>query len=1314
VDQPIQTDVELLKKLLLGQLPVAEAERLSQTYADDSRLAELAEAVGKPDDTLLTDLRNHQTQADPNADRLIDRLKQRLRGAVSQASAFSDTVGVTGDPSAPVQALPEFLEYFRIQKVLGEGGMGTVYLADDTRLGRKVALKTLKRELAVNPAAKDRFLREARSAAQLEHDHVIPIHYVGEANGIPFLAMPFLQGEPLDVRIRREQSSGNLLPISETVRIVGQIASGLAVAHARGLIHRDIKPANIWLEAPSGRVKILDFGLARSQSDEAHLTVSGTILGTPAYMAPEQARGLPVDHRADLFSLGCILYEMLTGNRPFTGCDTMAILSSLALDNPPAPNEVNLHCPESLSKLTMQMLEKQLERRTASAKVIVDALAKMGASNSNSTSILGPNPFADIDTPDHTQQLSEIAPKLASQTTPRKRRRVPVFAIGVLLALIGVGIAFSGTIFRLATNQGELVIEVDDKDVEVKIVQNGVVVQDKTNKREFTLTAGKGEIEVVDRDGLKVTTKTFELTRNGKTTVRVTVGELADARKPTPKIEPQPVKSSDPDRTAAEYVLSIGGVVRINDQDRVLKKLAELPKEQFTLSTIYLGDNLQVSDAGLAHFKGCKNLTHLHLHYTQASDAGLAHFKDCNNLTYLHLSGTKVGDAGLGYFKDCKKLTDLQLGETQVSDAGLAHFKDCKNLTDLHLGGTKVSDVGLAYFKDCKNLTGLNLHHTKVSEVGLAHFKDCKNLTQLSLSYAQVNDAGLAHFNDCKNLTQLGLDGTKASDAGLAYFKDCKNLTFLNLSNTEVSDAGLGQIKDHKNLTSLRLGETKVTAAGIDELKKALPKCKIEWDGGVVEPKQSSDPDRKAAEYVLSIGGEVGVNEKSQPVKGIAALPREAFRLTSISLFGNLQVNDAGLAVFKDCKKLTGLCFYDTKVTDAGLAYFKDCKTLLQLDLTNTKTTDAGLAHFADCSRLTNLNLFGTKVTDAGMAHFEHCKDLNYLLLDFTSVGDVGLAHFKDCKNLTYLGLAGTKLTDVGLAYFKDCKNLAKLLLHETQVTDAALVHLKEFQNLSVISVRKTKWTVAGIESLKKALPKCKIEWDGGVVEPTQSADPDRAAAEWVLSIGSTCIDDHDRELKNIAELPKEHFTLSTILLGSNSKVSDAALAHLKGCKNLKQLVLHNTQVSDAGLAHFQDCKTLTYLHLHNTQVGDAGLAHFKDCKNLTFLHLAGTKASDVGLAHFQDCKNLTDLRLQNTQVGDAGLDHLVKLKSLNHVDLRATKVTAEGVKTLATALPKCKIEWDGGVIEPKASLDPDRGAAEYVLSIGGAVGVNGEDRFLS
>jgi uncharacterized membrane protein len=339
------------------------------------------------------------------------------------------------------------------------------------------------------------------------------------------------------------------------------------------------------------------------------------------------------------------------------------------------------------------------------------------------------------------------------------------------------------------------------------------------------------------------------------------------------------VKSLDPDRKAAEYVLSIGGTVCVNEENSGLKATADLPPEPFRLTSVVLTDNKQVSDAGLAafkdcknvthlnlggtpvsnaglahfkdcknltalwlhhtqvsdaglvHFKDCKNLTSLHLACTQVSDAGLAHFKDCKNLTQLDLEGTKVSNTGLEYFKDCKNLTALVLRYTQVGDAGLAHFKDCKNLTLLHLRSTKVSDGGLAYFQDCENLTHLYLGGTPVSNAGLAHFKNCKDLKTLALDNTQVTDAGLAHFKDCKNLTTLGLDNTQVSDAGLAVFKDCKNLTGLTLSETQVSDTGIKHLAGLKNLGSLDLRGTKATAAGVAELQKALPKCKIDWSG---------------------------------------------------------------------------------------------------------------------------------------------------------------------------------------------------------------------------------------------------------------------------------------------------------------------------------------------------------------------------------------------------------------------------------------------------------------------------------------------------
>src|SRR5581483_3887523 len=195
---------------------------------------------------------------------------------------------------------------YRVLAVLGAGGMGIVFRAEDTQLNRAVALKVMLPKLAGTEGARQRFVREAQAAAGVKHDHVVSVYQVGEDRDVPFLAMELLLGESLDQRLRREGK----LPLVEVLRLGREIALGLAAAHQRGLIHRDIKPANLWLEAETGRVKLLDFGLARAVGQGNQLTQQGAIIGTPAYMAPEQGQGKSLDHRCDLFSLGCVLYRL--------------------------------------------------------------------------------------------------------------------------------------------------------------------------------------------------------------------------------------------------------------------------------------------------------------------------------------------------------------------------------------------------------------------------------------------------------------------------------------------------------------------------------------------------------------------------------------------------------------------------------------------------------------------------------------------------------------------------------------------------------------------------------------------------------------------------------------------------------------------------------------------------------------------------------------------------------------------------------------------------------------------------------------------
>jgi urea transport system substrate-binding protein len=220
---------------------------------------------------------------------------------------------------------------YRVLRVLGSGGMGIVFEAEDLALRRRVALKVLRPDLTDEEFRK-RFLREARAAASLSHEHIVTIYQVGEDNGVPFLAMEFLRGQSLEARLRRDGT----LPLADALDIARQAAEGLVVAHDKGLIHRDVKPDNLWIESgdsgPVGRVKLLDFGLARPSHGPSDLTAPGQTVGTPGYMAPELVYGLQVDARADLYALGCVLYRMLTGKTPFAdeSANTLEMLRAAA------------------------------------------------------------------------------------------------------------------------------------------------------------------------------------------------------------------------------------------------------------------------------------------------------------------------------------------------------------------------------------------------------------------------------------------------------------------------------------------------------------------------------------------------------------------------------------------------------------------------------------------------------------------------------------------------------------------------------------------------------------------------------------------------------------------------------------------------------------------------------------------------------------------------------------------------------------------------------------------------------------------------
>ena len=260
-------------------------------------------------------------------------------------------------------------EGYAVERALGAGGFAVVYLVRDLNLKRKLAVKVLSPDLITSKTVLERFRREAETVAQLSHPHIVPLHFIGQKDDLLYLAMACIEGGSLADRIERE----GRLPVDDAARILAEVASALDYAHKRGVVHRDIKPHNILLEADTGRSLLTDFGIART-AEGSSLTATGMVVGTPAYLSPEQVTGEPSDHRADIYSLGVVAYEMLSGQPPFTGPTPTAVLLKRLGNPPPSLSVIRADAPPQLVATIEGMLEPDPAQRFQSAGDVVRAL----------------------------------------------------------------------------------------------------------------------------------------------------------------------------------------------------------------------------------------------------------------------------------------------------------------------------------------------------------------------------------------------------------------------------------------------------------------------------------------------------------------------------------------------------------------------------------------------------------------------------------------------------------------------------------------------------------------------------------------------------------------------------------------------------------------------------------------------------------------------------------------------------------------------------------------------------------------------------
>ncbi len=494
-------DDDLLRSLLLGLVWGPQAEELEGHLEVCERCASRGDELPARDKVLEALAGKPPGPLVPPEDAAV------VAAAVARLERLpldDGTGGAEGDtPSegGPAGSMPAFerLGPYVVVRLIGAGGMGVVYEAEDPVLGRRLALKVMRPEQAALPGGRGRFVREAQLAAVLHHDNLVPIWHIGEDAGVPFLAMPLLAGETLADYLRREPRP----PLALTLQVATEVAAGLGAAHARGLVHRDIKPGNIWLEslppeagggAPRRRARILDFGLARPAGEgKAGLSQYGAVLGTPEYASPEQARGQAVDARTDLFSLGCVLYEMAAGRRPFESGDALGVLMAVVSEDPPAPHEVDLSVPRALSDLIVSLLAKDPGQRPPDAAAVARALQGIRKGHAE-----------------------------AGGAARRRRPRV-----AWTLALLAAGLAATAAVVVwIVTKSGPVKMETTDPDIEVTARSGGIVrIRDRKSGQVWNLDPEKFTLQQAEKpDGLTIELPGREpivLKRQGKAVLRV-------------------------------------------------------------------------------------------------------------------------------------------------------------------------------------------------------------------------------------------------------------------------------------------------------------------------------------------------------------------------------------------------------------------------------------------------------------------------------------------------------------------------------------------------------------------------------------------------------------------------------------------------------------------------------------------------------------------------------------------------------------------------------------------------------------------------
>jgi serine/threonine protein kinase len=657
---------------------------------------------------------------------------------------------------------------------IASGGMGVLFKARHVQKGNFVAIKVLKGDRQQITDHVKRFKQEAKAATKLHHPNIVTVHEFGfSEQSMPYIVMDFVEGIPLSAHIKQS----GYIAIPEAMDICLQIADGLDHAHSRNVLHRDMKPSNIMLSPAQNaghQVKIVDFGIAKMLDGEGGslVTQSGEVFGSPPYLSPEQALGKKVDKRADVYSLGCMLFEMLTGKPPFMGDSAMSTIHMQIVDPPPTLAEAakrngfsNLAFSPVLEYIVQWMLAKDPQERY---RTVNDVKADLEAFNSGRMQV-PPN----LPPKGRRRSLSIEMPKLANLGVPSAIEKLGINANSDPTASLPTITPGERQELKKLTRSSP--------DQPLPVAQN---VVNAATRAPADSTGGKLKVALIA--GLAL----------------IPLGFLVfQLFAPVP---PAPTVSETPD-----------SILLVDDSDKV--SLQERDR--------LLQDRIRQE---MKHSHGTRcNLAGYQFGNPQALEV----LQDCKNVSYLHLERTDTKNKDIEYFKHMP-LTDLNLADTNV--AGSDYIEDLpKTLAVLKFGGTRVGDTTVKQLQPMPDLHELDLSATDVSDSGLAFLDKSPHLDNLNLSNNPTNaqnmgitDAGIPALLKLAGLKTLNLSETSITDKGVMTLAPLK-LEYLYLNHDGISKAGLMALSGMHSLKELHICDCKnLHPADIDEFRK-LNSCAI-------------------------------------------------------------------------------------------------------------------------------------------------------------------------------------------------------------------------------------------------------------------------------------------------------------------------------------------------------------------------------------------------------------------------------------------------------------------------------------------------------